>query len=724
MIAHVDNRITYNGNGNATEFAYQFKILDRTDIKVMLVKPDGSTQILSKDYYVDVEKSVVIYPGYAPGAEIPESERPPVLPAGWRLVLYREVPITQLVRLPEIWPFNVIEAMADKLTLICQQLKDKLSRALTINESSASNIDTTVPWVPGKTFRVSDDGTHLQATEDPGKVIDEAKGLAEETATNAQEAKQAAAEIKTIYNSGGLTPVADLAGSIGTAIKRWGYIFANKVFAMNLPIVYKSVAEMKADSLLSAGMTACTLGYYAPNDGGRATYIIRAKQEADVDDGGSLHELANGNVAELVVENGTVNVKQFGAKGDGVTDDSSFFAKAINAYAIVDLVNEKYCLLNTVNISKSIVLKNGSLYMPSSDKNKHVFWMPYVHDANPLTVKFEFIRFSSVRDKKTTSPFEDTELTSNIMFFQNSTTQPCKLIFKNCDIAQCEYCVKKDDSTNELFVVKNCYFHDSLMPLYSNGHFLDIRNSDIECIATNRLYHCVYMLLHNVNDVDIKAYNCNFITKNRQGGTSFQAYTDASVEYRKSEKIPIYLYSCILSDALGIGHGRAAIYEHCIGYFTACSLAISYNGVYNNCSIYIMDSIPKPYTVINNSVIHIDKYPLGINVTSETISIYNSFIDVEECDGYPLNISPSNKDLPKKNVTIINSYFDDATTHHLIRLNDANLTFLNNTITRQSPTTSMLIYATGDSTTTIAGNVVISNDSSYPTENNIVIPIQ
>lgn len=177
MLAHVENRITYNGNGNATEFAYQFKILDRTDIKVLLTDADGKEKLLTKDYYVDVEKNVVIYPGYAPGAEIPESERPPVLPAGWRLVLYREVPITQLVRLPEIWPFNVIEAMADKLTIICQQLKDKLSRALTINESSASNIDTTVPWVPGKTFRVSDDGTHLQATEDPGKVLDEAKAF-------------------------------------------------------------------------------------------------------------------------------------------------------------------------------------------------------------------------------------------------------------------------------------------------------------------------------------------------------------------------------------------------------------------------------------------------------------------------------------------------------------------------------------------------------------------
>ena len=185
MIGSSENRISYNGNGIATEFAYTFKILEKSNLKVLHVAADGTEELLTTDYYVDMEKSVVLYPGYAPGAEIPEQNRPPILPVGERLVLYREVPITQESALDKHWPFNVIENGLDKLTIICQQIWDRLQRSFYVSESTSTNFDPKVPIEAGKTFRVKDDGTGFEVTEDPGKVIDGATALLEQTTEQA-----------------------------------------------------------------------------------------------------------------------------------------------------------------------------------------------------------------------------------------------------------------------------------------------------------------------------------------------------------------------------------------------------------------------------------------------------------------------------------------------------------------------------------------------------------
>lgn len=192
MLTHVDNRITYSGNGNVTEFAYQFKILDRTDIKVLLTDADGKEKLLTKDYYVDVEKNVVRYPGYAVGAEVPESERPPVLPTGWKLTIYREVPVTQETDLPDQYPFNQVEDIGDKLTMIAQQLTDVTGRSLKIGVSTSADIDTTIPWENGKSFRISDDGKTLELSEDPAKVLPLAQGVYAQTQAQAQSAAASA----------------------------------------------------------------------------------------------------------------------------------------------------------------------------------------------------------------------------------------------------------------------------------------------------------------------------------------------------------------------------------------------------------------------------------------------------------------------------------------------------------------------------------------------------
>ena len=181
MIGSSENRVSYNGNGNAKEFAFEFKILNASDIKVLLVNADGTEKLLTKDYFVDIEKSVVRYPGYAPGAELPLEQQPPILPTGSKLVLYREVPITQQTKLDQFRPFNVIEAALDKLTIICQQLSDGFSRCLKLSEGVPKDVNPTIPVEVGKSFRWSDDGKKIVLTDDPAKVLPQANEVLKRT---------------------------------------------------------------------------------------------------------------------------------------------------------------------------------------------------------------------------------------------------------------------------------------------------------------------------------------------------------------------------------------------------------------------------------------------------------------------------------------------------------------------------------------------------------------
>ena len=126
---------------------------------------------------------------------------------------------------------------------------------------------------------------------------------------------------------------------------------------------YDSVALMKADSKLKEGMHVKTKGYYSANDGGHGEYII-VDDNTLVGDNGFIHELINGLKAQLIINNETINIKQLGAKGDGVTNETEIFNKAflIAENVVIPKTEESYL------VSYLIIPDNKSLIGLSNDK--------------------------------------------------------------------------------------------------------------------------------------------------------------------------------------------------------------------------------------------------------------------------------------------------------------------------------------------------------------------
>ena len=345
------NQVVYQGDGVTTAFPFTFRIIDDTDIKLLLLDSDGTETDITSDYFVDTENDTVHYPGYAPGAEPALSDRPPVLAEGQKLVIYRKLPITQEKDLGDKWPFYVIELGLDKLTMILQDIWDWLGRCLCVSK--------------GRAYEAGDDF-------DPTVPLEADKVICGNANATGYEAREALMEVNGAWDGEGrqIHSVADPTADQDAATKKYVNIYTDGNFmkrsgdhweAQNLPIrnvagpalvkdaankdyvdrilagysgqgerlaIFDNVAQMQAAELVPSQM-AVTLGYHDVNDGGAGVYTIR-DIGADTPDGGSLIAITGTSyVAELVIDNGKVNIKQFGAYGNA------------EEYQYVDLTTKK-----------------------------------------------------------------------------------------------------------------------------------------------------------------------------------------------------------------------------------------------------------------------------------------------------------------------------------------------------------------------------------------------
>lgn len=293
MIQTAEVSITYKGDGVQTSFPYPYPYRNSDDIVGYIINDVGYEKRITNNFKYDKVSNIYQYP--LAGDPLAEP---------YSIKLIRETPQQQNADLPGKLPFSLIEKSLDWIIMILQEIGSRCNSL----------------WHIRNDCKLSETNARNSAS---------AAAESEENAANSENLakKWAMSPTSPDGNTDENSPTGLTQSSKLWATLSREYAGMSK---FKMPIAYyNSVAEMKASETAFVGRPCVTLGYYEPNDGGGAVYIIRSKKESDVDDGGSIIFLDNGNVAELIID-GAINVKQFGAKGDELRDDTKSIDAAIH----------------------------------------------------------------------------------------------------------------------------------------------------------------------------------------------------------------------------------------------------------------------------------------------------------------------------------------------------------------------------------------------------------
>lgn len=320
MIPQVSNpTVQYQCDGQNKTFIWPYDFNNIKDINLILVDGDGRQTEQTGNILYDAQNKTLTYPSIGEP-----------LPATHKVILIRRTPISQTTELANKWPYNHIEDMGDKVILILQELKEQLDRTLQIRVGADED--------PNQVARDIVDNS-IEASK---KAI--AAALTAETKAN--EVQDNATKLTAINdNINALSQtVDDKLATANTALIQSADTFEKtqvladntKAYAAQAETDKKNINDLvtKADAIktdINNKQIASVGNAKKAEDAAKRAEIAASKaEEIAVPGGKGIVTKTEADAKYIGKEslNGIVSVKDFGAVGDGVADDTAAFKRA------------------------------------------------------------------------------------------------------------------------------------------------------------------------------------------------------------------------------------------------------------------------------------------------------------------------------------------------------------------------------------------------------------
>lgn len=342
-ISTENSRIEYSGNGVTTVFSFPYRFFVDSDVVVSLVNNAtnvSTIQTLTTHYTLT-------------GAGGPSGGNVTMLTAptsGETLVIYRDVPITQETDYitGDPFPAETHETALDRGITVSQQLQSQIDRSLRVSQSAAGTVDEMGALEAGQYIRV-------KSTADGFEYV---------SGTNVNQA----ALVETITLTSGQTLVQ----------------FTNDISTASFYIIGEDadngrILEGVDFSIDTANKRITLTNSYPAGTRVSMAYYDASADVVNVNAGGvSFTQSGTGAVSSTVQTKlqERISVKDFGAVGDGVTDDTAAIQAAIDAANArdgrceVNLSGDKYRVTDELFIYTDVVLKDGTLNFDASTNDK------------------------------------------------------------------------------------------------------------------------------------------------------------------------------------------------------------------------------------------------------------------------------------------------------------------------------------------------------------------